>query len=328
MADDHRIGAVYWIDHYVVATNDILRWRDFYANVLGGELYALGGLSTQERMHRGPIRCFMEMSKYHHNGGFLQNEMMPPVEELGRGMPRYGYFIAPEDIDEHLRRLEQFEVANSGPIRTSEDGHDGTAIYFTDPDGNQLELWAPDRMPDGAMDTASVAKVGRVSHVVQESRDLSRTAEFYSRYCGLDVIESSDIPKNTLSLELLAGGRLVFKQVDELHPRTGSQNKWIGVHTALTVRDDEYLPAYQNFWNDLPESNLMPYSDEAKAADEQSMPPHTELHPVVARGVWANKLGRGTMFFDWDTANYHLTGGVPINGSMAHYGKPSSPQLA
>src|SRR5438093_174252 len=35
MAEDQRLGALHWIDHYAVPTNDLDRWVDWNANVLG-----------------------------------------------------------------------------------------------------------------------------------------------------------------------------------------------------------------------------------------------------------------------------------------------------
>src|SRR5439155_984263 len=78
-----------------------------------------------------------------------------------------------------LRRLDEQKIAHTDPIRTTEEGQEGTAIRFVDPDGNHYEFWAPARMPAGAMAGETPAKVGRISHAVYESRDLDRTADFF-----------------------------------------------------------------------------------------------------------------------------------------------------
>ncbi len=127
-------------------------------------------------------------------------------------------------------------------------------------------------------------RIGRISHVVQETRDLERTAGFYQRYCGLERIRSNDIAADTLVLQLAAGGRLVFKHVEAISPRTGGHNWWKGQHTALAVADDTFREAYQALWDGLPESDYLPYSGVALEGDERTFPARTELHGLQARG--------------------------------------------
>ena len=76
-------------------------------------------------------------------GAFLQPENYPPAKKLGKDMPRCGFYIRPEDIGTHLRRLDQHKIVHSEPIKTAAEGEEGTVIYFADPDGNQYEFWAP-----------------------------------------------------------------------------------------------------------------------------------------------------------------------------------------
>ena len=103
------------------------------------------------------------------------------------------------------------------------------------------------------MEGASPQGVGRISHAIFESRDLDRTAAFYNRYCGLDRMVSASIPGDTMVLPLVAGARLIFKQVDQLQLRTGGSTKWAGVHNAFIVRHDEFMSAYEKIWNELDE---------------------------------------------------------------------------
>ena len=101
-----------------------------------------------------------------------------PAKELGKDMPRCGFYIRPEDIDRHLRRLDQHKIPHTDPMKTAADGEEGTVVYFADPDGNQYEFWAPVKMPAGAMEVRTSENVGRISHCVYGSRDLARTAAF------------------------------------------------------------------------------------------------------------------------------------------------------
>jgi catechol 2,3-dioxygenase-like lactoylglutathione lyase family enzyme len=322
MAEDHRPGAVYWIDHFVVPTNDLPVHCSFMANALGARVGHQGGLTTSQRQHRSPLRVFHKIGHYHSIGSFLQDRTLPPAQELGNATASKGFFVRAGDLDQHIRRLDEHNVPHTDPIATSEGGEEGTVVYFLDPDGNQFEFWAPRHMPPGAMEADNPTRVGRVSHATLEARDLSRTAEFISQYCAVDPIQSADIPSDTLVFRLEGGGRLIFKQVDELSERTGGHNLWFGQHLALTVRDDEFLGSYQRFWDNLPESEYIPFSDpNGPSFDEKQLPPRTELHGPAALSERREEFlkQRGTYFYDWDDNAFHLVGGKPQGGSMAHY---------
>src|SRR5581483_6183911 len=234
----------------------------------------------------------------------------------------YGYFIRKSDIEEHLRRLDRFQVPHTDPRRTSELGQDGTVIYFEDPDNNQLEFWAPEHLPDGALDGAGPLKVGdKISTAVLESRDLDRTAAFYAKFFNVYPILSADIPRDTLSFALAGGGVLAFKQVDTLAGRTGGMRRLRGgIHTGFVVREDEFLEAYNRFWTALPDSD-----ESDPAADPTTLAPRMyNSAGKLTRGgtiyeppaVWE---GHGESWYDWDTNFMHLVGGVPEGGSMANY---------
>src|SRR6266542_1911941 len=213
MLEDQRPGAAYWIDHYVVPTADTARWGDFDTRVMGAVPRSDEG--RPERPGRGESTLFTYVGLCH-VGGSPRKEGVTP----GTGLPRYSYFVRPEDVDDHLRRLDAHGVPPSGAIKTSEEGEDGIAINFTDPDGNGLQFWAPDRLPEGAMHNESSVGVGRIASAAFESRDLARTADFYGTYCGLDALHSADVANDIAVLPLAGAGRLVFKKVDRLGDRT------------------------------------------------------------------------------------------------------------
>ena len=155
---------------------------------------------------------------------------------MGKGLPRFGFFIDAGDIDRHLLRLKAAGAVHSEPQRTTAYGDAGSVIFWQDPDGNQFEFWAPDVMPAGAMTGCGAERVGRISHGVYESRDLERTAAFFDRYCGVERVPAADTAPDTLVLRLAAGARLIFHKVDQLEGRTTG----FGMpdpHTALIVRE-------------------------------------------------------------------------------------------
>jgi len=314
MAVDQRPGAVYWIDHYAVPTKDLDRWVEWNANVLGA---TQPWHDTDPAPGQAPRAIFRVLGGCHVIG-FAQSVPIPPGKGLGKGLPRYGFYVRPEDIDQHLRRLDELGVPHTEPVRTSSEGEPGTAVYFQDDDENQFEFWAPDRMPDGAMEGASPQGVGRISHAVFESRDLDRTASFYSRYCGLEPAVGSDIPKDTMVLPMVAGARLIFKKVDELQMRTGGSTKWQGVHNAFTVRDDEFIGAYERIWNELGEWD---YDQRAQgpAPDAAQLGARTGMHGSDAGRKWKAMYGRGDQVYDWDTNSFHFVGGHSESPTLATY---------
>jgi catechol 2,3-dioxygenase-like lactoylglutathione lyase family enzyme len=313
MLEDQRPGTVYWIDHYVVPTADTARWSEFYTRVLGAEprVPAAG----PDRGGRPATTLFTWVARCH-VGGSSYGRALPP----GTGFPRYSWFIRPEDVDEHLRRLDRNGVAHTGPIRTTEEGEEGAAIRFADPDDNQLEFWAPARMPQGAMEGETSAKVGCISTAAFESRDLARTADFYSQYCGLDPLQSADVPKDTIVFPLAAAGRLVFKQVDRLGNRTTGHAVFRALHTAFIVRDDDFMPAMERMWNELPEWDFDPEAMPNLSAEEAgALTARTCIHGSPIGPEWKRVMGRGDSFADWDTNVYHFVAGAPVDGSMVSY---------
>src|SRR5687767_6414281 len=246
MAEDQRQGAPYWIDHYVVPTADTARFIDFYTDVLGGKARA----GDDQR----PGTRFTYVGQCHVGGTPARSGKL----EAPTGLPRYSWFIRPEEIAEHVKRLDSRGVKHSGPTRMREEGDEGTSIRFTDPDGNELEFWAPDRLPEAAMHNESPLKVGRIAAATYPTRDLARTTDFYHRYCGLDPIRGADVASDIVVFPLGAAGRIIFKKVDRLGDRTGGHVVHRALHTAMVVRDDEFMSVLDSMYQDLPEWDYDP----------------------------------------------------------------------
>lgn len=322
MADKDPRGAVHWIDHFVVGTNDISTWVEWAVNATGVVRRPIAQLTTAARKKNAPIFCFLPLDHGSCRfGAFLQPEIYPASKGLGEDTPRYGFFIRPEEIDEHLKRLDQHGIPHSNPIRVTTEGDEGTAIYFEDPDGNQYEFWAPVHMPDGAMEVSTPLKVGRISHAVYGSRDLERTAAFFKRYCGLRQMDRPEIPEDTLVLRLLCGARIVFKLVDKVDERVAGHRPWWDMHTALTVRHEEFLSNYRRLWDELPEEKDTKENLALPLEEEIALPARTALHPSPAGVKWKKVYKRGDDFFDWDGHLFHFYGGIPLreDGSLAVY---------
>ena len=72
MIDDQRPGTIYWIDHYVVGTDDVDRFIDFHEKVLGARTYP----TSEER--KRDVGIFQDVGAgCCHHGGFTQKMPLP-----------------------------------------------------------------------------------------------------------------------------------------------------------------------------------------------------------------------------------------------------------
>ena len=317
MAADERAGTLYWIDHYVVPVTDLDRWSAFYTNVLGAKPEAVGDEPGSAQANRQMLFTFG--ARGCHVGGSVSREPLEPSAGLGVGLPRYSWYVRTEDLGEHLRRLDQWGVPHTDPIRTDEDGEEGTAIRFEDPDYNQLEFWAPRQMPTGAMDGETPCRVGRIRGAVFQSRDLARTQAFFEEFCGLQASQGGDLPGDTVLFTLGCGGRLTFKRANVLSKRSGGNVVYRALHTALIVKDDAFMPMMEHMWEKLPEWDFVPGASPRLPLEEaQSLPARVGLHGNPIGPEWKKLFGRGDSFYDWDTNTFHFVAASPGDGSMVN----------
>lgn len=316
MAAVDRAGTLYWIDHYVVPVTDLDRWSAFYTNVLGA--------TPDSREAGGPNQAaarilFTHLAHGCHVGGSVYDGAIEPSVGLGVGLPRYSWYVRPEETDDHLRRLDRYGVPHTAAVPTDDEGEEGTAIGFEDPDGNQLEFWAPQRMPTGAMDGETPCKVGRIRGAVYQSRNLARTQAFFERFCGLEASSAGDVPGGMLVLPLGCGGRLTFKQADVLSKRSSGNSVYRALHTALIVKDDTFMPMLERMWDELPEWDFMPEVSPRPSPEEAAaLPARVGLHGNPIGPEWKRVLGRGDSFYDWDTNTFHFVAAAPVDGSMVN----------
>ena len=325
MAEEQRPGAVHWIDHVVLGTNDMGAWAEWAVNAIG-VAGRIRGMTTAARERNQPIQVSLYIGDGScHFVAFLQREALPPSKGLGKGTPRYGFFVRPDDVDEHLRRLDAHGIPHTDPVRTAAEGDEGTAIYFEDPDGNQFEFWAPVRMPDGAMEVSTALGVGRLSSAVYGSRDLQRTASFFEEFCGLRRLDSSEVPEDALVLPLEGGARLVYNLVDEVDDRVAGHGPSIGLHAALTVRDDAYFSTLRRMWERLPEEDDKARKD-LSITEEDALPARTGFQGRPTSKQQKEMGQRGDYFYDWDAHSFHLVGGTATRAddSLAVY-RPKEP---
>ena len=309
MSDNEHAAPVHWIDHYTIPTNDLDASVEFFERALGMKT------DPSEKM-RMAGRLFQQLGPCRH-GLFVQDAKLPPREELGHGFPRHAWFVRKADIPSHLRRLDELGIDHSSPQRIAAEGEAGTAVYWYDNQGNQLELWAPDSPPGGAYDGISPAGIGRISHAVYASRDLGRTAGFFKRYCDLSPAGATS--PDTLVLPLASGGRLIFKHRPAVGKRCSGPGIYFDLHTALVVTEEDFWPSYERVWRELPEWTYSFGPGRPFEADGSVLPPRTMEHASPAGMRWKAAYGRGDDWLDWDGNLFHFYGGVPVRNSMATY---------
>lgn len=288
-----------WIDHFTLPTTDLARSAEFYNKVMGSRTDP-----DPEQKRRGRQFQYVSCIRF---GLFVQKDPLPPREPLGEGFPRHAFFVRPEDVTAHLRRLDECGVEHTGAVRSAAFGESGTSIVWYGLEGHQHEYWAPDQMPEGAMADAGPLQIGRISHGVFIARDLKRTARLFERYCGLKPLTGGEIAADTLVLPLGRGGRLVFRQGATPSARTAGAGVYRDVHTALAVPEAEFWAYHERMWDEVPEWGYdmgeQPYQGNAAL-----LPARTALHGSPAGRSWLKRFGRGDDWIDWDCNLFHFVG--------------------
>jgi hypothetical protein len=93
------------------------------------------------------------------------------------------------------------------------------------------------------------------------------------------------------------------------------------MHTALTVREEEFFPNYRRMWEGLPEETGPKETLNDSRDKEDAFPARTGLHRSPVGYKWKEIYQRGDEFYDWDGHAFHFFGGIPLkdNGSLALY---------
>jgi hypothetical protein len=122
-------------------------------------------------------------------------------------------------------------------------------------------------------------------------------------------------------LRLRAGARIVYKLVDRVDERVSGHGTWWDMHTALTVRQEEFLPNYRRMWEGIPEEEGYKADLNLSVEQQEALPARTGLHRSPVGIKWKQICDRGDEFYDWDCHSFHFMGGKPLknDGSMALY---------
>jgi catechol 2,3-dioxygenase-like lactoylglutathione lyase family enzyme len=125
-------------DHCGFVVEDIPRSHQFYNALLGAKPLHIQNLNT-ERLYRGgfPVMSFVEMGG-HRFELCLAQEPLPKAD--GSGMPRIGFSVTNEVMDEMIKQLDENKIPHQGPIQYPEQVPFARTIRVWDPDGNTLEF--------------------------------------------------------------------------------------------------------------------------------------------------------------------------------------------
>jgi hypothetical protein len=118
---------------------------------------------------------------------------------------------------------------------------------------------------------------------------------------------------------MVAGGRIIYRKVEELGVRSGGSTLWRGVHSAFVCREDEFMPAYEKMWAELPEWDYDQAEQGPLSSDPGALGARTGMHGSAAGRKWKALYGRGDQIYDWDTNNFHLVGGISSTPTLARY---------
>ncbi len=115
--------------HVGIPVNDLARAEEFYTNILGLEVSGRYSNNLRLRCEDG-------------NAIVLFNRPQPlqrnAVDEDGHA--HHAFKVSVEDFDLAMEEMKKFGIFHRGPITWP--GSQGRTLYFTDPDGNYLELWS------------------------------------------------------------------------------------------------------------------------------------------------------------------------------------------
>jgi catechol 2,3-dioxygenase-like lactoylglutathione lyase family enzyme len=124
------LSAIRQLDYTVIFVRDMEAMRRFYEKVMG---FKPGGELGDSWIEYRVGSNTLALTRY----GGLFNDIPPPQGVLGLQM---AFRVAPDQVAECARELEAKGVKLAYPVTDQPWGH--RTLFFRDPDGNVLEIYA------------------------------------------------------------------------------------------------------------------------------------------------------------------------------------------
>ena len=141
------------VDHIAFVVKDIERSVKFYQEVFGGEVGRSRGFNEKDQTAGRPVHTLVKVGDYGFDL-FLQDPNDPPHPKAR--FLHFAFSVRPDEIDDVLQRLKRLDIPYDGP--KVHGGSTSISIYFSDPDGYQLEFAA--KFPDAESHKREMARLG------------------------------------------------------------------------------------------------------------------------------------------------------------------------
>jgi catechol 2,3-dioxygenase-like lactoylglutathione lyase family enzyme len=125
------------VDHLAFVVKDLERSVKFYSDVFGGEVGRSRGFNDKDKNAGRPVHTLVKVGDYGFDL-FLQDPEDPPHPRAR--FLHFAFSIRPDEVDAALQKLERLKIPYDGP--KVHGGSTSISIYFSDPDGYQLEFSA------------------------------------------------------------------------------------------------------------------------------------------------------------------------------------------
>ena len=140
------------VDHLAFVVKDLERSVKFYQDVFGGKVGRSRGNEKDIKAGR-PVHTLVQVGDYGFDL-FLEDPNNPPHPRAR--FLHFAFTIRPDEIDEALNRLKTLKILYDGP--KVHGGSTSISIYFSDPDGYQLEFSA--KFPDAESHRKEMERLG------------------------------------------------------------------------------------------------------------------------------------------------------------------------
>lgn len=141
------------VDHLAFVVKDLERSVKFYHDIFGGEVGRSRGFNEKDKKANRPVHTLVKVGDYGFDL-FVQDPKDPPHPRAR--FLHFAFSIRPDEIDQALERLKKFHIPYDGP--KVHGGSTSISIYFSDPDGYQLEFSA--KFPDPETHKRELERLG------------------------------------------------------------------------------------------------------------------------------------------------------------------------